>query len=92
MVKYQEAISHYKYGISHDIFKEPVTTYAKLTVEALEKQVPKKIVIKHVQTRCLDLNELHCPTCKKFFGFSHTTHQPYCNNCGQALDWSNVNE
>ena len=31
-----EAISYFKYGVTHDIFKEPVTTYAKLAVAALE--------------------------------------------------------
>lgn len=35
----KDAISHFKYGISHDIFEEPVTTYAKLAVKALEKQL-----------------------------------------------------
>lgn len=35
----QDAINHFNYGISHDIFSEPVTTYAKLAVEALEKQI-----------------------------------------------------
>lgn len=35
----QNAINYYKYGISHDIFKEPVTSYARLAVEALEKQL-----------------------------------------------------
>lgn len=33
------AINYYKHGISHDIFKEPVTSYARLAVEALEKQL-----------------------------------------------------
>lgn len=33
----EDAINHFKYGITHDIFKEPVTTYAKMAVEALEK-------------------------------------------------------
>ena len=33
----EDAINHFKYGISHDIFSEPVTSYAKLAVEALEK-------------------------------------------------------
>ena len=33
----QEAINHYEYGITHDIFSEPVTTYAKMAVEALRK-------------------------------------------------------
>ena len=35
----QDAINHFKYGISHDIFSESVTTYAKTAVEALEKQL-----------------------------------------------------
>ena len=35
----KDAINHFKYGISHDIFDEPVTTYAKMAVEALEKQM-----------------------------------------------------
>jgi predicted nucleic acid-binding Zn-ribbon protein len=33
----EQAISHFWYGISHDIFSEPVTTYAKLAIEALKK-------------------------------------------------------
>ena len=35
-VTIEDAIAHYKYGITHDIFSEPVTSYAKLAVEALE--------------------------------------------------------
>lgn len=38
----QDAINHFKYGISHDIFKEPVKTYAKLAVKALEKQLKEE--------------------------------------------------
>ena len=34
----KQAISHFWYGVSHDIFSEPVTTYAKLAIEALEKE------------------------------------------------------
>lgn len=34
----EEAIRHFEYGISHDIFKEPVTSYAKLAVAALREQ------------------------------------------------------
>ena len=33
----KQAISHFRYGVSHDIFSEPVTTYAKLAIESLEK-------------------------------------------------------
>ena len=34
----EQAVSHFWYGISHDIFSEPVTTYAKLAIEALKKK------------------------------------------------------
>lgn len=37
----KDAINHFKYGISHDIFQEPVTTYAK-GGEALEKQLKEQ--------------------------------------------------
>ena len=46
-VTLSEAISHYKHGITHDIFSEPVTTYAQLSIDALEKQLPKKPVHIH---------------------------------------------
>lgn len=36
-IKIQDAINHFKYGVSHDIFSEPVTSYAKLAIKALEK-------------------------------------------------------
>ena len=34
----EQAISHCWYGVSHDIFSEPVKTYAKLAIEALKKE------------------------------------------------------
>ena len=34
----EQAISHFWYGVSHDIFSEPVITYAKLAIEALKKE------------------------------------------------------
>ena len=37
-VTIDEAINHFKYGISHDIFSEPVISYAKLAIIALEEQ------------------------------------------------------
>lgn len=32
------AIKHFEYGISHDIFKEPVTSYARIALAALREQ------------------------------------------------------
>lgn len=41
-ISIKDAIEHFEYGISHDIFKEPVKSYARLAVEALKKQLESK--------------------------------------------------
>lgn len=41
-IKIEDAINHFQYGISHDIFQEPVTTYAKLAIKALKKQLKEQ--------------------------------------------------
>ena len=59
---------------------------AKMAIQALEKQIPKKPiksekqVIRYVTTYC-------CPTCK--LGFTGTGVAKWCYHCGQKLDWSN---
>lgn len=35
----QRSISHFEYGIKCDIFSEPVTTHARLAVEALKEKL-----------------------------------------------------
>lgn len=75
-VTIKEAISHYNYGINYDIFKEPVTSYAKMAVEALEKQIPKKPNV-GVQ------NFLKCSCCHSVV----RTTDNYCHECGNMLDW-----
>ena len=83
----QQAISHYKYGISHDIFHEPVTTYAQLSIDALEKQIHKKPTYDSTyRVHC-------CPSCESpctFYGAYRTfvNKTKFCPYCGQALDWS----
>jgi hypothetical protein len=95
-ISIEKAIEHFKYGISHDIFKEPVTSYAKMAVEALEKQIPKKPT--YVDTRFRNhgrsiadgssLSKCYkCPNCSShiFHVFDSETN---CEHCGQALDWN----
>ena len=41
----EQAISYFWYGISCDIFSEPVTTYAKLAIEALEKKKESGVTV-----------------------------------------------
>ena len=38
-VDIQKAINHFEYGIKCDIFSEPVTTHARLAVEALKEKL-----------------------------------------------------
>ncbi len=83
-MKIEEAISHYKYGISHDIFQSPVTEYAQMAVEALEKQIPKPPKNKvHEKYKALGKN-YYCSCGVMFVDFErHGTN--YCGNCGQRL-------
>lgn len=79
-----KAKEHFQYGINCDLFSEPVTSYAKTAVEALEKQIPKKpcnikTAPNHAYSTYGD-----CPCCnEEAFEYQHC-----CIYCGQALDWS----
>lgn len=51
-----------------------------IAIQALEKQIPKK----PKERDCIGFNTLACPVCKKALYL----YEPYCDNCGQAIDWS----
>ena len=83
-----DAIEHFKYGISHDIFKEPVISYAKMAVEALEKQIPIKVKYKNRHGEGYDLlNEdyYNCPACGR--RLRNKQKDKHCGRCGQTLEW-----
>ena len=84
----KQAISHYEYGISHDIFSEPVTSYAKLAVDALNKQMPKSVINKGY----LYGHACYCPICNSLVSGRSINKTNYCYECGQALDWGGKNE
>lgn len=52
----------------------------QIAIKALEKQMPKKPKEKD----CIGFNTLACPECK----MALYLYEPYCDNCGQAIDWS----
>lgn len=56
----------------------------KIAIEALEKQIPKKILRATINRD----TEVCCPTCKEFVCFSDVNNYEYCPRCGQKLDWS----
>lgn len=74
-----KAKEHFQYGISHDIFSEPVTSYARTAVEALDKQMPNS------KRAPFDSESISCGNCDSDISDSDYTHCPYC---GQKLDWS----
>ena len=77
MTNIEKAKAHFNYGINCDIFSEPVRSYAKMAVIALEKQIPKKVEEYLTSSFC-------CPACTSVL----SRYSQYCSNCGQALDWS----
>jgi hypothetical protein len=92
-VTINDAISHFKHGVSHDIFSEPVTSYAKMAVEALGKQVPRRPT-KLTDTLLIDAGWIYkCPTCglacgENKYHLEATQDELYCTQCGQKLDWN----
>lgn len=52
-------------------------------IEALEKQIPKK-----------PYDTVHCPLCKIEVELQpvDTEQVTYCLHCGQAIDWSDIND
>ena len=53
----------------------------KTAIKSLDKQIPKKVT------------KSACPSCNRIFLFRHSEKRKgdYCDNCGQALDWSDDN-
>ena len=80
----KQAIAHYEYGITHDIFSEPVITYAKLSVEALNKMNPLPVIHKKYFYGYIHT----CPTCNSTI----EENDNYCKKCGQHLDWNDYNK
>lgn len=58
---------------------------AKMAIQALEKQIPKK-PIKSEKQVIRYVNTYYCPICK--LGFTGTGVAKWCYHCGQKLDWS----
>lgn len=68
------------------IYGVPMTV--RLTIEALEKQIPKKPVKKYFGY-FLDFLDT-CPYCEHVYNTNEK--YSYCPNCGQKLDWSGEND
>ena len=67
-------------------FDKYTTDAIDLAIGALEKQVPKKPIIRKAEDYFGNVKHTLCPNCQEAeFVFT----QPcFCNRCGQAIDWS----
>ena len=68
----------------------------EITIQALEKQVPKKVKREFVtEGGCITCFETDvCPVCGNDFYIEvlgQTMYYSFCPDCGQALDWSDEN-
>ena len=57
----------------------------KIVIEALDKQIPKKIIRK---SKKASLKDIKCPNCQREIDAMNIVN--YCTYCGQALDWSAI--
>lgn len=68
-----------EYCYSQGNFGEQKEAFS-VAINALEKQMQKK----PKERDCIGFNTLVCPVCKGALYL----YEPYCDNCGQAIDWS----
>ena len=61
-----------------------------MVVEALEKQIPQKTVYGYDEQD--DIKRSHCGEVVGMMDEYYHGNDKYCCNCGQALDWSDINE
>ena len=61
-------------------FAEDDYSANEIAIQALEKQIPNK----PKERDHIGFNTLVCPVCKGALYL----YEPYCDNCGQKLDWS----
>lgn len=65
----------------------------KMGIQALEKQVPKKVIWKNKRNgKIYIFSWALCPNCGSDTCDVHNEKFRFCPDCGQALDWSDENE
>ena len=84
---YEEAIKHFK-SLQKRYTKEHngrMCEKVNLALEALDKQIPKKPIIREAEDSFGYVKYIICPNCEKVdFGYERPC---FCKLCGQAIDW-----
>ena len=105
MNKYDEAIGYFKYGIDFDIFKEPVATYAKSALEALQQAKMREVgceYCKEARPILSEIGDLQIDDEDKTLWlicqsevddiYEEHTQINYCLMCGRELTEENKND
>ena len=86
----QESIKHFE-----SLQKRYVTQhngrqcgYVKTALDAMRKRIPQKTK----KIPYMYGAENRCPACNHFVGWEFSVRIKFCDECGQALDWSKDNE
>ena len=81
---YEEAIKQLN-SIAIYHFDKCTANAIDMAIDALEKQIPKKPLIRKVEDYFGNVKHTLCPNCQETeFVFT----QPcFCHHCGQALNW-----
>ena len=84
---HEEAIKHFK-SLQKRYTKEHngrMCDKVNLALKALEKQIPKKPIIREAEDSFGYVKHILCPNCEKIdFGHERPC---FCRICGQAIDW-----
>lgn len=81
----------YNKTFEHKNDNEPIEKsieHAKTAIEALEKQLPKKVNYEgaFINNGFTRYRMAKCPTCERWYRSNDENN--YCSGCGQKLDWS----
>ena len=88
MIEIKEAIARIKEHIEIHFVKEPRAIYISealyMAIDAMRKRIPQKTK----KIPYMYGAENRCPACNHFVGWEHNIRIKFCDECGQALDWS----
>lgn len=81
---YEEVRNNFIQDLAENAYLNMCSTEEmKIVIEALDKQIPKKIIRK---SKKASLEDIKCPNCQREIDAMNIVN--YCTYCGQALDWS----
>lgn len=67
--------------------KEELMEAIRMSIQALEKQIPKKLQLRHIR-KFDGFDDGECPTCCNSVSRDCDGTDNFCPDCGQKLDWS----